>query len=47
MDAINSFLSGEELTQLNDRITLFTKTDPVNVKEARRRIANKLIEENR
>ena len=46
-DAVNSFVTGEELDIMHDRIDVFTKHNPVNVKEARRRIANKLIEENK
>ncbi len=47
MDAINSFVSGEEQQIMTERIDKFTRIAPVNIKEARRRIANKLIEENR
>ncbi len=46
-DAVNSFVTGEELNIMHDRIDLFTKQSPVNVKDARRRIADVLIEENR
>lgn len=46
-DAINSFVDGDEQVIMLDRIENFTKTAPVNVKEARRRIADLLIEENR
>ncbi len=46
-DAVNSFFTGEEQQLMADRIDVFTKVAPVNIKEARRRIANKLIEENR
>ena len=46
-DAVNSFSEGEEYTRLMNGINRFTETDPVNVKEARRRIADHLIEENR
>ncbi len=45
-DAICSIVDGDELTVLLDRIEQFTKVAPVNVKKARRRIANKVIEEN-
>ena len=45
-DAINSFVEGEEQQIMLDRIDLFTKVKPVNVKAARRRIADKLIDEN-
>ena len=46
-DAINSFVTGEEQHIMLDRIDLFTRVAPVNIKEARRRIANRLIDENR
>ena len=46
-DAINSFVTGEEQQIMLDRIDLFTKVAPVNIKEARRRIADKLIDENK
>ncbi|MEZ5084464.1 MAG: acyl-CoA dehydrogenase family protein [Bacteroidales bacterium] len=45
-DAINSFVTGDELNIMLERIDQFTKVAPVNVKDARRRIANKAIEEN-
>jgi len=47
-DAINAL--PEEVSEkevMLERIDLFTKTIPVNTKAARRRIANKLIEDNR
>ncbi len=47
LDAINSFTEGDEQKILLERINMFTKTTPVNVKEARRRIADKLIDDNR
>ena len=46
-DAINSFVTGNEQQVMLDMIDSFTKVAPVNVKEARRRIAERLIEENR
>ncbi len=46
-DAINSFVEGDERRVMLDRIDTFTRVAPVNVKEARRRIANRVIEENR
>jgi hypothetical protein len=46
MDAICSFVEGDELTVMIDRIKQFTTVAPINVKEARRRIANTVIEEN-
>ncbi|MCB0804458.1 MAG: acyl-CoA dehydrogenase family protein [Bacteroidales bacterium] len=45
-DAVNSFIEGEELEITTDRIDIFTKVAPVNTKEARRRIADKVIGEN-
>jgi alkylation response protein AidB-like acyl-CoA dehydrogenase len=46
-DAINSFVDEEEhRIKLIDHINYLAKVKPVNVKEARRRIANKLIEDN-
>ncbi|MCD4791051.1 MAG: acyl-CoA dehydrogenase family protein, partial [Bacteroidales bacterium] len=38
-DAINSFVTGEDQAIMLDRIDIFTNVAPVNVKEARRRIA--------
>lgn len=46
-DAICSFVSGDELNVMLERIDTFTTVAPVNVKEARRRIADRIIEENR
>jgi alkylation response protein AidB-like acyl-CoA dehydrogenase len=46
MDAINSFTEGDEQRMLLVGLKRFTKTEPFNVKEARRRIAAKLITEN-
>jgi alkylation response protein AidB-like acyl-CoA dehydrogenase len=47
MDAVCSFVHGDELSVMTDRIEMFTKVAPVNVKEARRRIADRLIGENK
>ncbi|HBB90554.1 MAG: acyl-CoA dehydrogenase [Bacteroidetes bacterium GWF2_49_14] len=47
MDAINSFAAGEEREALVKGVNYWTVSDIVNVKEARRRIAMPLIEENR
>jgi hypothetical protein len=47
MDAVNSFSEGAERAALIKGIKYWTITDPVNVKNARRRIAARLIEENR
>ncbi len=46
LDAINSFAEDEQLNLLTGYIENLTKVPPVNVKNARRRIAEKLIEEN-
>jgi len=46
-DAINSFVTGKEQQVMLDLIDSFTKVAPVNVKVARRRIADLMIEENR
>jgi hypothetical protein len=46
-EAINSFASGDEQRMLLLGIKRFTKAEPFNSKEARRRIADKLIADNR
>ncbi|MEN8157018.1 MAG: acyl-CoA dehydrogenase family protein [Bacteroidota bacterium] len=46
-DTAHSFAEGEDLELLEKGIALYTKVAGVNVKEARRRIANHLIEENK
>ena len=46
-DAINAFAEGDEQRMILMGLRRFTKAEPYNVKEARRRIANKLIEEGR
>ncbi len=46
-DAINSFTEGNQRDTLISYIETLTQVAPVNVKEARRRIAEKLIEDNR
>jgi alkylation response protein AidB-like acyl-CoA dehydrogenase len=46
-DAINSFTTGEERDTLIGYIDILTNTKPVNVKQARRKIAEKLIDENK
>ncbi len=46
-DAVNSFASGNEHRIWLERINRFTTVPLVNVKEARLRIADRLIEENR
>jgi alkylation response protein AidB-like acyl-CoA dehydrogenase len=45
-DAINSFASSEEADVLLKAVEILTRTAGVNVKDARRRIADKLIEDN-
>ncbi|MBN1184702.1 MAG: acyl-CoA dehydrogenase family protein [Bacteroidales bacterium] len=47
MDAVNSFAEGAQLTELEKAVDILTKVASVNVKEARRRIADKLIEDNK
>ena len=42
-DAINAFAEGDELRMMLLGIKRFTKTEPFNTKNARRRIADKLI----
>lgn len=46
-DAINSYAEGDELRMMLMGLKRFTKTEPLNTKEARRRIAAKLIEANK
>ena len=46
-DAIWSFAEGPEQRMMLMGLKRFTKTDPFNVKEARRVVAEKLIEENK
>ena len=46
MDAINSFAKNDEYTKLQKGLQFFTITEPVNIKEARRRIAAKIIDDN-
>ena len=45
-DAVCSFASGESLPVLGSAIEILSKVNCVNVKDARRRIAVKLIEDN-
>jgi alkylation response protein AidB-like acyl-CoA dehydrogenase len=47
LDAVNSFAEGEELGSITKGINIFTEVAGVNVKEARRRIADKLVEDNK
>ncbi len=46
LDAIHSFADEQEKDLLLKGIHYFTQVDGVNVKEARRKIADKLIEDN-
>jgi hypothetical protein len=46
-DAISSFEKAEKLQPLCEALYHFTKVMPVNVKDARRRIAERLIYDNR
>ncbi|MBI2281936.1 MAG: acyl-CoA dehydrogenase family protein [Bacteroidetes bacterium] len=46
-DALNSFVEGDELRMMQMGLKRFTKQANLNVKDARRRIANKLITENK
>jgi alkylation response protein AidB-like acyl-CoA dehydrogenase len=45
-DAVNAFAEGDEQRMILMGVKRFTKAQPFNVKEARRRIADKLIERN-
>ena len=44
-DAINSFAEGDEQRMILMGLKRFTRAEPFNSKEARRRIANKMIAE--
>jgi hypothetical protein len=46
-DALNSFADGDELRMMHIGLKRFTKVEPYNTKDARRRIAAKLLEENK
>lgn len=46
-EAINAFASGDEQRMMLLGLKRFTKTEPFNSKDARRRIADKLIDENK
>jgi hypothetical protein len=43
-EAINSYAEGDELRMMQMGLKRFTKTEPFNAKDARRRIAAKLID---
>jgi alkylation response protein AidB-like acyl-CoA dehydrogenase len=45
-DALNSFADGDELRMMHIGLKRFTKVEPFNTKESRRRIAAKMIESN-
>jgi hypothetical protein len=45
-DAVNAFAEGDEQRMILMGVKRFTKAQPFNVKEARRRIADRLIERN-
>ena len=45
-DALNSFAEGDELRMMHIGLKRFTKVEPFNTKDSRRRIANKMIEAN-
>jgi len=45
-DALNAFAEGDDLLMMHVGLKRFTKTEPFNMKAARRRIAEKMIEEN-
>jgi alkylation response protein AidB-like acyl-CoA dehydrogenase len=47
VDAVNSFAEGDEKMGMLMGVKRFTKTENVNVKDARRRIANRVIEMNK
>lgn len=46
-EAINSYASGDEQRMMLMGLKRFTKTEPFNAKDARRRVAAKLISENK
>ncbi len=45
-DALNSFADGDELRMMHIGLKRFTKVDPFNSKDARRRICEKLVADN-
>ncbi|MDP3393454.1 acyl-CoA dehydrogenase family protein [Sediminibacterium sp.] len=45
-DALNSFADGDELRMMHIGLKRFTKVEPFNCKEARRRISDRLIADN-
>jgi hypothetical protein len=42
-DALNSFASGDELKMMHIGLKRFTKVEPFNSKDARRRICDKVL----
>jgi len=46
-DALNSFAEGDELRMMHIGLRRFTKVEPFNTKDARRRIAKQLLEANK
>ena len=46
-DALNSFADGDELRMMHIGLKRFTKVEPYNTKDARRRVCAKLLEENK
>jgi alkylation response protein AidB-like acyl-CoA dehydrogenase len=46
MDSLNSFATGEVFAKVQKGLRYLTSMEPINIKEARRRIAGKLIEDN-
>jgi hypothetical protein len=46
-EAVSAFAEGDELRMLLLGVKRFTKSEPFNAKDARRRIAARLIEEGR
>ena len=46
-DALNSFAEGDELRMMHIGIKRFTKVEPFNTKDARRRISEKLVAESK
>ncbi|MCK4662748.1 MAG: acyl-CoA dehydrogenase family protein [Bacteroidales bacterium] len=47
MDAVNSFAEGEQYEKIMKGIKILTKVKGINIKDARRRIADKLIDDNK
>ena len=45
-DALNSFADGDELRMMHIGLKRFTKVEPFNSKEARRRISDRLVADN-